>query len=133
MSVNLPDGLVRTVLMYGGLRTARKMFGDDHPYVQNRAAQIIAKTIRNMYGVVHSTKVLNERDLQIAGVWLPRVYFCLYPKPFVHRWHQSRSSWKREILSKYLQPGDFERDFTRLELFRLQQRMNPIEIFAIGW
>jgi hypothetical protein len=133
MSVNLPDGLVRTVLMYGGLKTARKMFGDDHPYVQNRAAQIIAKTIRNMYGVVHSTKVLNERDLQIAGMWLPRVYFCLYPKPFVHRWHKTRSDWKREILSNYLEPDDFERDFTRLELFRLQQRMNPIEIFAIGW
>jgi hypothetical protein len=132
-SVSLTDGLVSTVLMYGGIRTARNIFGDEHPYIQNRAARTITKAVRNMSGLVKTMKSVNKRDRR-AGRWMARMYFCLYPQPFVRRWHrQTTIDWKHDILARYLRPDDFERDFTRLELFRLQQRMSPIEISVIGW
>jgi hypothetical protein len=135
-SVNLPDGIVRSVLTYGGLQLARKMFGDDHPYVQNRVVRAIVRFVRNMSGMIRAYRKLatmENLNLESTKYLTPRMFYCLYPKQHVPTWHQTSTEWKRAILHRYLYPHDFNRAFTRIDLFRLQRRMRSYEIFAIGW
>ena len=133
------DDLVLTVVAdFCPLSDARKIFVQNTSYIQNRSARIVTKAVRNFAGLVSAVKVafktcghLLERD-DNQSFW-PRAYFCTFPKPFFQNWHRPTSRWKRMLVTPYLTYNERNRDFTRLDLFRLQKQMQTNEILAIGW
>lgn len=135
------DALVLTnVAEFGSLRDAKKIFDETHSYVKNRSAKIISRAIRNFAGLVSAVNfTLHQCDRQLENsknvkFFWPRAFFCKYPTPFYKSWHRRPSTgWKRGIMLTYLDPEDLQREFTRLELFRLQKQMQTSEILSIGW
>jgi hypothetical protein len=129
------DDLVLTVVAdFCPLSDARRIFGDNK-YIQNRSARIVTKAIRNFAGLVSAVKMISktcEHHVDNQFFW-PRAYFCTFPKPFFQNWHRPTSRWKRMLVTPYLPYNDRNRDFTRLDLFRLQKQMQTNEILAIGW
>lgn len=133
------DDLVLTnVADFCSLEDAQKIFDNHHPYIQNRSVKIITRAIRNFSGMVRETRNLyespNNRDEEFGHTIWTRVYFCLYPKAYSQMWHRSsQAGWKKTVMLKYIHPQDFQRDYTRLELFHLQKRMQLIDMMMIGW
>lgn len=134
--MHFADDLVLAVVAnFCSLRDARNMYGTDHIYIQNRSAKVVTRAIRNFAGMVRETRnTLEDPELvEAAGhTFWTRAYFCIYPKQFAKKWHQAYA-WKRQLMSKYVPAGDLDREYTRLELFRLQRTMDFDDMLAIGW
>lgn len=134
--MHFADDLVLTVVAnFCSLKDARNIFDSDHWYIQNRSAKVVSRAIRNFAGIVRETINIFENDdlVDKAGhAFWTRAYFCLYPKQYVKKWHQTHAR-KRQIMFKYLPAQDLNREYTRLELFRLQRRMELDEIMFVGW
>lgn len=138
---NLPDGLKQSIVQYGGLKTARKLYGENHPYVLNRAANVVKRFVRNFTGMSQAYRILyDEYEVPLEGASLrrrtwfwPRNFYFNYPNEFVGTWHLPRSDWKRRVMQKYCTPAQLGSVVTRYELFCIQKKMHEEDILDMGW
>lgn len=135
--------ILRTVMGYARLETAKKMLGPDHPDVHQRAANVITRFVRNFAGMAYVfRRVLSEEyevPLDVAVPLLrkswywPRNYFFNYPSVHAGTWHIPQSSWKRNVMRRYCTEEQMSRNLSRYELFCIQKKMDEEDILAMGW
>lgn len=149
-SISLPDGLRQSIVKYGGLRLAQKMYGEKHPYVLQRAASVITRFMQNFTGMAKvfrhelydSYEVPPEGAVLRKRTWFwPRNYFFNYPKESVRTWHQPMAEWKQSLLTgwrgkwkvSYVPEHMIGRPISRYELFCIQKKLPEEVILNIGW
>ena len=142
-SVKLPDGLRQSIANYCDLKVVRKIYGNNHPHVFQRAANIITKFVRNFTGMTFVFRRVLQDVYEVpldVGVPLlrkswywPRNYYFNYPSEFVGTWHSPSSGWKRNVMRRYCTEEQMSRSLSRYELFFIQKEMDEEDILALGW
>lgn len=134
--------ILRTVMGYARLKTAHQALGPKHPDVLDRAAKIVARFVRNFWGMAYIFRRVLTEDYEVpvegaplrrrSWFW-PRNYYFNYPREFGRTWHRPYSDWKRRIMSKYCTAEEMARALSRYELFCIQKKMHEEDILNMGW
>jgi len=136
--------ILRTIMGYADLKTAKTFLGPDHPDVLERAGKSITKFMRNFSGMAYMFRRVLPTSYEVpleegahsrrrrSWYW-PRNFFFNYPIEYARTWHNPSASWKRAIMQRYCTEEEISRPITRYELFRIQKKMREEHILDMGW
>ena len=133
------SAILRTVMEYAHLKTAKTFLGPDHSDVFERAVKVVTRFMRNFSGMAYVFRRVLSDEYNVAvpllrkSWYLPRNYYFNYPSEHVGTWHQPRSGWKLELMIRYCTEEQMSRSVSRYELFCIQKEMDEEDILAVGW